>query len=197
MDRSRVLNIRDLLIIAVIGVVFGAVNSIYAAIDVAMIGLLGPLGSSITIGVFFIAPLLAMFIVRKPGAGILAGAILGVGEALMGNPWGVVTLIYGAIEGIMVEVAFLAFRYNRWDLAAMVIAGAVIAPLHYVYEYFAYGFSEFSVVYNAGTLLARIASGMVGGVLAYAIGKGLARTGVLSGFPIGKEEAERRTEAMA
>ena len=58
MEKSRVLNLRDILLIAVIGVAFGVVNSIYAAVDIAMIGAFGPLGSSITIAVFFIAPLL-------------------------------------------------------------------------------------------------------------------------------------------
>ena len=197
-NKSTVMNIRDLLLVAVIGTVFGVVNAFYAAVDVAMIAALGPLGSSITIGVFFIAPLLASLIVQKPGAALLAGVILGFGETLAGNPWGIVTLIYGSIEGIGVELGYLLFfRYKRYDLTTVAVAAAVIVPIHFGYEYIQYGFSEYSVGYNLGTFGARVVSAVVGGWLAYQIGKAVARTGVLTGFAFGKAEAEAGREATS
>jgi energy-coupling factor transport system substrate-specific component len=196
MNRSQVLNIRDLMLIAVLGIAFGILAAYYATVDMMMISALGPLGSSITYGFFYVSAILAGYIVQKPLAALLCGVINGFGQALAGNPWGIITLIYGLLQGGGTEVGFLAFRYRRWDMWSMSAGAAVSAILTYIYEYFQYSYAQFSVGYQVAVLVVRIASGMVlGALLAWVLGRAIARTGVLSGFALGKAEAEARVIA--
>ena len=191
MKRSNVLNIRDLILVAVIGVAFGVLSAYFATVDMMMISFLGPLGSSITYGFFYISPLLAGYIVQKPGAALLSGIINGFGQALAGNPWGIITLIYGVLQGGGTEAGFLAYRYRRWGLPGMLAGGGISGVLTYIYEYFQYSYGQFSVPYRLATLVVRIISGMIlGALLAYGIGNGIARTGVLSGFNLGRARLE-------
>ncbi len=193
MKSNSVLNIRELILVAVIGIAFGVLAAYYATLDMMMISILGPLGSSITYGFFYVSALLAGYIVQKPLASLLSGVINGFGQALAGNPWGIITLIYGLLQGGGTELGFLAFRYRRWNLPSMLVGGGISAIFTYIYEYFQYSYAEFSVGYRIATLVVRIISGMVlGALLTWGIGKGVARTGVLSGFNLGKAELEAK-----
>ncbi len=195
MGKSKVLNVRDLVLIAVVGIAFGVLAAYYATLDMMMISLLGPLGSSITYGFFFVSALLAGYIVQKPGAALLAGIINGFGQALAGNPWGIIALIYGLLNGGGAELGFLAFRYRRWNLVSLSVGATITAIACYIYEYFQYSYAEFSVGYRIATLVVRIVSGIVlGAVLSWAIGRGVARTGVLSGFNLGKAALQEKRE---
>jgi energy-coupling factor transport system substrate-specific component len=192
---DKILNIRDIVLVAVIGIAFGVLAALYATLDMMMISFLGPLGSSITYGFFYVSALLAGYIVQKPLAALLSGIINGFGQALAGNPWGIITLIYGLLQGGGTELGFLVFGYNRWDLVPMLVGGGFSAVFTYIYEYVQYGYAEFSIWYRIATLIVRVLSGMVlGALLSWGIGKAVARTGVLSGFKLGKAELEAKRE---
>ena len=195
MAKDKVLNVRDLILIAVIGIAFGVLAAYYATIDMMMISFLGPLGSSITYGFFYVSGLLAGYIVQKPFAALLSGVINGFGQALAGNPWGIISLIYGLLQGGGAELGYLSFGYRRWNLPSMLAGGAISAVFTYIYEYFQYSYAQFSIGYQIFTLVFRILSGMLlGSLVSWGIGKSVARTGVLTGFNLGKVELERRSK---
>ena len=77
----------DIVVIAVLGVVFGILNSPMGVIYQAFQAAFGPIGANIW-GVFDISQVLAIYIVRKPGAAFINMMINGLVQMLSGNPAG-------------------------------------------------------------------------------------------------------------
>ena len=92
------------------------------------------------------------------------------------------------MQGLGVEIVFLATRYRRFDLPIMLLAGAMgalVAVFGYSYE------TEGWLGLAVGLQLLRIALKLIGGaILAGLVGKligdALAQTGVLNNFPIAR-----------
>src|SRR5690242_3064342 len=77
----------DLVVMAVIGVVFAILNNFMGVFYQTFTATVGPVFASV-FAVFGIAPCLAMFIIRKPGAAIITFVLNSVVQALAGNPAG-------------------------------------------------------------------------------------------------------------
>jgi energy-coupling factor transport system substrate-specific component len=177
----------DIVVIAVIGVVFGILNSPMGTIYQAFQAAFGPIGSNIW-GVFDISQVLAMFIVRKPGAAFINMMINGLVQMLSGNPAGAITLGWGFTQGLGTEIVFAAFGYRRFDWIACFLGGAIANWLANIWTYYVYGFltvgiGTIVISYIVGFFTYGIASGLV----AYAIGKALQRSGALKSFRSGQE----------
>jgi energy-coupling factor transport system substrate-specific component len=90
------------------------------------------------------------------------------------------------VQGLGVELVFLATRYRRFDLVTVMLAGAMGALVAVIgYSYPAEGWFGLAI----GVQLLRIVLKLVGGaILAGLVGKliadALAQTGVLNNFPI-------------
>ncbi len=87
---------RDIVIIAVIAAIAGVVNAGVGNIWSLVNSSLGPLGGALLQGAFMWAYILAMWLVRKPGAALLVGVIESSVEVLLGNPAGIGTLGWGS-----------------------------------------------------------------------------------------------------
>jgi energy-coupling factor transport system substrate-specific component len=139
-------------------------------------------------GFWFIASIVAAYIIRKPGAALAAETLAALAEFLAGGEWGLTILISGLIQGAMAELVFAAFGYKRFDLPVLAIAGAAAGFGSMVVDYF-FWYSTLSVTVLAVMLIARLISGMVlAGWLGKAIGDGLERAGALGSFRISYQE---------
>ena len=138
----------------------------------------------------FAGPLTAL-IVRKPGAALFGELIAAVVSALVGNQWGALTLLSGAVQGLGAELVFAAFLYTNWRLGVALLAGAGAG--------LAMAITDLPVWYpGSDTLFVTVyaISGVVGGaliagLLSWLAVRGLARTGALSRFAAGREIATR------
>ncbi|MGL4174075.1 MAG: ECF transporter S component [Actinomycetota bacterium] len=184
----------DVVVTAMLGVVFGVAywgwNFVYAAIDPALKAF--PPASGLLAGPWLIAGVVGALVVRRPGAALGAELLAANVSFLIGNQWGVATLISGALQGIGVEVAFLLVGWRRFGPVVAALGGALAATVESVYEWFAYWdawqwgykFAYWGLFVVSGI----VAAGWGGWILVRA----LARAGALDAFPIGRMEQERR-----
>jgi len=177
----------DIVVIAVIGVVFGILNSPMGVIYQAFQAAFGPIGSNIW-GVFDISQVLAMYIVRKPGAAFINMMINGLVQMLSGNPAGAITLGWGFTQGVGTEVAFAIFRYRRYDWVACFLGGALAQEFANFWTYYIYGFGKAGAgQLILGDIVGFFTYGVMSGLVAFAIGTFLKRAGVLKAFKAGEQ----------
>jgi energy-coupling factor transport system substrate-specific component len=113
---------RDILLTAVIGLIFGILLSAASYFYVATIAL-GALGRFIWIAPYCIPSFFAAYVLRRGGAAILAGVIY----TFVGIPFtalGVTFVGLGAMLGISVEISLaIVTRYKHFSLWRMVLTG--------------------------------------------------------------------------
>ncbi|WP_068265235.1 ECF transporter S component [Janibacter limosus] len=185
----------DLLTIAFLGVAFGVAYWGYGLIYNGPISALGlafqPL-FGLFVGFWFIAGVVGGLVVRRPGAALACELIAATVSALFGNQWGVTTVVSGLAQGIGAELAFAIFAYKAFGPAVAVLAGALSAPLEWVYEAYAY-FADWTWAWKLAYLPLMVISGIViAGVGGWLLTRALAQAGALNPFPPGQEVLERR-----
>ncbi len=184
----------DLVTAVMIGVAFGVAfigwGQVYN-LSSAVFAFLPPLGGVIG-GFWWLPALVAMLVIRRPGAALLAEVVAASVEPLLGGQWGISTFVSGLIQGGGVELGFLLFAYRRFGVLPTVIGGALAGLAETPYEWRAY-FAEWSAGWAALYAVTMTVSGaLLGGLVALALVKGLAATGVLAPFPPGRERAEQK-----
>lgn len=140
-----------------------------------------------TVGFWMLGGTLVPYIIRRPGAAFLGEMVAALIEAPL-VPWGITTLISGLVQGLPAEAAFALTGYRRWGLIPLAGAGALAALGGFLQEYYPYGIAEQLVVIQVAEVVLRMIGGAIlAGVLAKAIGDGLAKTGALEGLPISEQ----------
>ena len=172
---------RDILVAAVIGVAFGVAFWAFGAVWKAL-EFIGPI-QNILYGAWLMPALVAPLIIRKPGAALFAELVAAGLSALLGNAWGVDTLLSGFVQGAAAELAFAFTLYRLWSFPVLAVAGMASAAAAFVHDV---------VVWYAGyaaDVLTVIAISMaVSGLIllpaaSIALVRALRRAGVLEGFP--------------
>ncbi|MGI5881023.1 MAG: ECF transporter S component [Syntrophomonadaceae bacterium] len=185
---NKVWNTSEVVVGAMVSAVFGMVLMAWSSLYMPLQPVLGPVGIEVLYGLYFLPGILVMYIIRKPGFAILGGLVSAVVELLMGSPFGVVNiLLAGLIQGAAAEFIFFIFKYYRFDWLTMIFAGAFVAPVIFVRDFFVFGYGAQPASVLAGMILIRIVSGAIlGGFMAKLLGDALARTGVLNNFALGQ-----------
>lgn len=187
--------LKDVILMAILAVIFAV---IYLAIFYGGLALqtvlapagLAPFGFEIIYGVWFMAATIAAYIIRKPGVALLTEVLTAVLELMMGNSGGVVLIITGIIQGLGCELGFALFRYRRYNLLTMSLAGLLAASFIFVFELFYLQYYLLSPLLLAAQLGVRFISSFIfTGLISKLASDGLARTGVLKNYPIGKVQA--------
>lgn len=180
---------RDIVLTAVFAAICGA---IYLGWDLLFKALpsFNPVVQATFNGLWWIAGGIVPFIVRKPGAALLAEAIGGFMEFALGSPYGVQAFTIGIAQGIGIELGFMLGRYRHYSLSWLLFACALGGIGNYIYSYFYYGVDQYTIATQVGYLVVTMISGAIlAGLLSWLVGRGLKRTGVLQNFAIGKEQA--------
>jgi energy-coupling factor transport system substrate-specific component len=140
-------------------------------------------------GFWFIAAILAAYILRRPGAALAAETLAALAEFLAGGEWGLTLLISGLVQGAMAELVFAATGYTRFSLPVLAIAGAASGVGSLVVDYF-FWYSGLATGVLGVMLVARLVSGAVlAGWLGKVIADALERAGALGSFAISYQEA--------
>ncbi|KDA06772.1 membrane protein [Microbacterium sp. CH12i] len=183
----------DIVVAAVLGVAIGLAfwgwNTIgYAWFSAA--DALTPGFGGIAVGIWLLGGVVGGLVVRKPGAALVVELVAAIVSMLIGNVWGISTILSGAVQGLGAEIIFALFLYRRFGLPVAVLAGIGAGVAAWVFELF-YGSSpnilkslEFNSIYLVCTAISgAILAGLVGWLLVRA----LATTGALSRFAAGRE----------
>jgi len=182
----------DIVLGAALAVAFGAVfqawNLLWTAVSPAFVGL--PPLQGFMYGVWMLPAVLVPLVIRRPGAALLGEGVAAIASALFGAPWGLLTIVYGLIQGGAAELVFAMFLYRRWGLTVSLLAGAAagaaaaLLDLVVFYPSWAPGFQ---VLYAA---LVIPSAAIVAGLGGWLLVRALSRTGVLSAFPAAREQPE-------
>lgn len=184
-------SLKDVILMAVFGVVFAAVYMGVFYGGLALSTALTPMGLSaygfeLIYGVWFMAATLAAYIIRKPGAALICEVLAASIELLMGNSGGLTVVLTGVIQGLGCELAFAMFRYKKWSLPVMMLSGILGATFIFCYELYYLQYYLLSPAVLAGQLAVRFVSAAVfSGILCKLAADGLAKTGVLKGYALG------------
>jgi len=186
----------DIVVAAILGVAIGllfwAWNTVGGAWFGAMDALTPGLGG-IAVGIWLIGGVIGGLVIRKPGAALLVEVIAALVSMMIGNVWGVSTVLSGLVQGLGAELAFAAFAYRRFTLPVAALAGVGAAVGAWIFELF-YGSSpnilksaEFNVIYLGSLVVSGI---VLAGVVGWLLVRALAATGALSRFAAGREARE-------
>lgn len=183
----------DIVVAAVLGVALGLVfwgwNTIGYAWFLAADGLTPGFGG-IAVGIWLLGGVVGGLVIRKPGAALVVEVVAAIVSMMIGNVWGISTVLSGLVQGLGAELIFALFFYRRFGIAVAALAGIGAAVAAWVFELF-YGSSPNilkSLEFNAIYLGAVVVSGAVlAGVVGWMLVRALAATGALSRFAAGRE----------
>lgn len=183
--------LKDVIMMAILGVVFSAV---YLAVFQGGLALstaltpagLAPFGFELIYGVWFMAATLAAYIIRKPGVALVTEVLASFIELLMGNSGGLTVVLTGVIQGVGAELAFALFRYKKWNLGVMCLGSILSAVFIFCYELYYLNYIALAPTLLAAQLAVRFVSAVVfSGIICKLAGDALAKTGVVKSYAIG------------
>jgi energy-coupling factor transport system substrate-specific component len=178
---------RDIVVTAIIGVVFGVVFQVWNVVAQSASGLFTafPAAGNLLYGVWLMPAVLAPLIVRKPGAALFAEVVAAGLSLFLGSPYGADALLSGVVQGAGAELVFLVFRYRVWSIPVLALAAAASATAAWAHDwivwYAAIGL-DVQIWYWVFAVLSAVVIAAGGSVL---LVRALRQADVLKGFPAG------------
>jgi energy-coupling factor transport system permease protein len=171
---------RDLVILAVIAAIAGVVNTGTGNLWYIANSSLGPLGGALLQGAFMWAYILAVWLVRKPGAALIIGIIETSVEILLGNASGIGTLGWGITQGLAIEVVMAFGQWKNYSIWAAIAAGAAASQFGTLWTAIFFGWDP---AYASDVWLAvpvnLISGAILSGLLGFYLAKAVAKTGLV------------------
>lgn len=190
--------LRDVVVVAVLAAVFGFLYWVlvqaWVGLQVAM-GPLGDLAQNLLMGGWIVVAPLAVFIVRRPGAGIAAeiGAAF-VEFAFLGSPVGPMLLVAGLVQGGGAELAFAVTRYRRYGWPVFLVSGVTGVAASFLWAGTVQGWWSQDLL-AVRAVLQLVGGLLLTGVLGKLLAEALLRAGVLDGFAAGQAVLGRPSDA--
>ena len=181
----------DIVVASALGVAFGVVfwawNTLWNGLEGAFAGF--PPGRAFLYGMWMVPAVLGPLVIRKRGAAVYVELVASVVSALLGSPWGLYVVAYGLIQGAAGELVFALTLYRSWRLPTAVLAGAAAGAAAALMD-LAFYYPDWSGVWQLtyGVLVV-VSAAVVAGGGSWLLVRALARTGVLSPFPSGADQA--------
>ena len=183
--------LKDLVLVVVLGVVFGFV---YWALVQAWNGLAiamrpaGDLAQHFLFGGWLLVAPVAVAITRKAGSGILAEIIAAAMEfVFLGSPAGPMLLIAAFLQGLGSELPFAIGRYKRFGITRYAISGFLGAFLVFWWSAIRSGwFGQEIFLLRLG--IQGVSGILLGGILAWVLVKAIQKTGVVDNYAIGRAQ---------
>ncbi|MCY0896260.1 MAG: ECF transporter S component [Alicyclobacillaceae bacterium] len=190
--------LRDIVLLVILSIVSGVIFRIFDTLyNVLQVGnIVWPPGQNLLNGIWFIAVVLAPYIIRRPGAAFLAEVLAAVVEWALGGPYGLSGILSGLLQGLGGELAFALFAYKRYNFGVLSLAGALAGIGYSIQYYFQYGGDKLSETYFLLAVLITCASGVIlGAWLPKWMDDALARTGLLRNYEIGRQAKLRAAQS--
>lgn len=137
-------------------------------------------------GFWIFASVFLSLIVQKPGIALMASIIAAFVESLLTH-WGIMSVLWGVVQGLGAEIIFLIFLYKKWDLSVLILASSLAAIFSYLLDYALYDYGNLSFGFNLTQVISFIvSSAFFSGFFSLVISKRLVRLGLLDQFAIAK-----------
>lgn len=193
MPENSVWTLRETLIIAVLGAVFGVLYLGWVQVWLILQAVFGPVTMDVVMGFWFINSIIAAAIIRKPGVALVSNMLAAAVQIMLGSPAGLLLLLTGFVQGMGAELVFAVNRYRGWTLPVLMAAGVGAAMASFAYTWVRFDYGSLAPGLLVAMFVLRCTSGaLLGGLLGHVITNALFKTGVLSGLRI---DHDRRAAA--
>ncbi|WP_458120771.1 ECF transporter S component [Paenibacillus sp. Z6-24] len=183
---------KEVVLTVILAVACGVLYLGWSTLWIPISALVGPIGAGFMFGIWIIASPIVAYIIRKPGAALIAEVAAAAVEMLTGSHFGLSALLIGVFQGLGAEIAFAIFGYKRYNVFTLMLSGALAAVGSIAYNLVANGLGYYTTQMFFLTLGIHVISGIVlGGLLAKVIVEALARTGVLNPYEIMKSRRKQ------
>jgi energy-coupling factor transport system substrate-specific component len=192
---SKTVNLREAILTVVIAILCGILYEIWSAgIYPLAEGILPGYADSIY-GFWFIASIIAAYIIQKPGVAFMAEFAAALFELVLGSPYGASLVVYGAVQGLFAEAVFAAFGYRSFKLPVLLLAGASAALGSFLGEYVYGGLRDLqSSVFMLKLVIRTISGALLAGLLAKLVVDALVKTGVLNNYALIRKQRSQSFE---
>ena len=127
----------------------------------------------------------AVYVIRKPGVGIVAEILAAVIETLMGNFFGPIIILSGFVQGVGFELIFALTGYRKFNTTTMILASVICSCVTMVYNLIVSGYNLIALPVLLLMLTVRIISAIViDALVTPKLANGLAKAGVLNGYAV-------------
>ncbi len=177
----------DIVVAAVIAVAFGVVFQAWNILWETTTFIAPPLRGAIY-GVWMIPAVVVPLVVRRPGAALFGETVAAAVSMMLGAQWGLLAIVYGLAQGAAAELIFAFGLYRLWGLLTAILAGAAaglagaLLDLAFFYADWA---ADWQLLYS---VLVVASSAAIAGIGGWLLVRGLAATGVLREFAVGREQ---------
>lgn len=183
--------LREILVVAVLGAVFGVLYLAWVQVWLIAQAVFGAITMDVVMGFWFIVSIIAAAIIRKPGAALLSEVLAALVQVLLGSPAGLLLLVTGLVQGAGAEAVFAATRWRNYRLPVLLAAGVGAAVFSYIYTWIRFDYGALEPLLLVAMFVLRCASGaLLGGFAGHLVTEALYRTGVLSGLRIDRDRRE-------
>jgi len=145
----------------------------------------------LTAGFWILASVLVPNIVRKPGVALVASLMAAFVESLLTH-WGLMSLMWGLVQGLGAEIIFFLFSYKRWNLVILSMAAILSSTFSYALDAFLYDYKSLPFSLNLTQWGSFVDSSVfLAGLTAYLLSERLLKLGVLDQFLIAHDEESK------
>jgi energy-coupling factor transport system substrate-specific component len=181
----------DIVLMALLAVANAVMTTYLSYVNKALTAMGGPILTATIVGVYMVYGVLAIYIIRKPGAAFITYLIGATIQSLLPGSYGMAAAFVAAIcYAVAVEGVFAAFRYKRWDYFSVILASLCAVPLWFVFAAYMFGYLKWGAPVLIIALIVRCLSGIVlCGLVTKWLGDGLAKTGLLKFYAVSSKKA--------
>jgi len=195
--------LKDVILVSLIGVLFaficfGTIHFMTFTLVPFMTPLgIGDLAVEFVFGIFFMSPIFATYIIRKPGVATIVSTLTGVVQLLMGSAFAATVLVSSLVQGLGAEAGFALFKYKKFNLAVMLVAALGATITSFVLAWYRGLWSQVGIEIVLLRFGIRMLSSFIfSAICSKFLADRLAKAGVLKSFPIGENFEDATLEPV-
>jgi energy-coupling factor transport system substrate-specific component len=173
----------DIVVVALLATAFGVVFFIWNNYVWVWASGAGYQAASLVTGAWLLPAVVCPLVVRKPGAAVFGEVVAAFVAMLLGNAWGMDSLLSGVLQGAGAELVFAFALYRRWGLVTAVLASLGAGVGEAIHDT-SISYAAYDVPYRAVIAGVEVVSAaLIAGLGAWLLVRALRRTGALQAFP--------------
>ena len=189
--------LKDVLLIAICAVLFGVIYLGCTYAGGMLYGLLTPVGMASLgyepfYGIYFMAAAFGVYVMRKPGSGLIAEMLAAILECLFGNFFGPIIILSGFVQGLGFELIIALKKYRKFDRATMMQCAVLCSVVTMGYNLVISGYSKIAVPVLLLMLAVRVVSAIIfDAIVTPALADALVKAGMLKGYAVAEGAVQK------